>query len=424
LNIFRTERTDIYLIGIIALLSLAIRVAYYAVVGDEFWFSNPMVDSLNYDRWAKDIVSGNFIGHDVFKHGPLYPYFLALLYFLFGASVKNVIIFQFILSAASSVLIYLLARELFSRKVAFIGAVISCIYGPSLFFESNLLSAAFVNFVNICLLISIYVSIEYKKYRYWCITGFILGLAILARPNIVLFGFFLCFFVYFYQKKDFTHKHILVSVILLFSTTLITVSPSVIRNKMVLDEFLITNSTGGINFYLGNHRNADGYHENTGKLGLKSDNQLNTAKDIAIFLTKKNLSYGETSKFWYNKAIEDISENPVKWFQLIRKKSILFFNKYEYTTSLNYYLVKEITPHFNTFQFFNFIILLPLAFTGIILSSRFWNKLLPVYSFIIVYFASNILMLVSSEYRFAIMPAFYIFSGVTIASLIDYIYSG
>ena len=294
-----------------------------------------MVDSLNYDRWARNIIHGNFLGEGAFKHSPLYPYFLAFIYFLFGASLKTAIIVQFILSAICSVLLYLITRDLFSRKVGFISAVIFSLYGPSLFFESNLLSVTFINFINICLLISVYYSIERKKYINWCITGLLFGLAILARPNILLFSFFLCFFIYFYQKTTCTYKHIFFSFIVLLSTTLLIVSTSIIRNKIIIDEFLITVNTGGINFYLGNHKNATGYHDNVGQLGLKANEQSNTAKDIASFLSKKKLSYEETSKYWYKNALEDILENPVRWLQLLAKKSILFFNHYEYTTSLN-----------------------------------------------------------------------------------------
>jgi 4-amino-4-deoxy-L-arabinose transferase-like glycosyltransferase len=423
LNIFKTTRTDFYLLGAVALLSVIVRVAYYSVVGDEFWFLHPMVDSLNYDRWANDIASGNFLGDDIFKHGPLYPYFLAFLYFIFGASVKNVIISQFILSAAGSVLLYFLGRELFSRKTAFIAAVISCIYGPSLFFESNLLSATFINFINVCLLLILYAAIRYKKYTYWTVAGFIWGLAILTRPNVLLLGFFLFVFVWYYQKKDRTVKHILISATLLFSAALVAVSPSIIRNKVVLDEFLITNSTGGINFYLGNHRNADGYHDNVGELGLKAGNQLRAARELAIISTQKDLSYGESSKYWFRRAIEDISEDPLRWLGLVAHKVVLYCNHYEYTTSLNYYLVNEVTPRFNVFQIINFIILFPLALTGIVFSARSWNTLLPLYSFLLVYLASNVFILVSSEYRFAVMPVFFIFAAVALAALLENLFS-
>ena len=422
MNILKITKADFCLIGIIVLLSLGIRSLYYSVIVDEFWFMNPMVDSVNYDDWARNILNGNILGEGAFKHSPLYPYFLSLVYFLFGASVKKAIIFQFCISIICSILIYLITSNLFSRKTGFISAIISSIYGPSLFFEANILSTTFINLINICLIISIYISIENKKHINWFFTGLILGLAILARPNILLIVFFLCFFVFFYQKENCSYKHILLDYFVLFFATIIIISPSLIRNKIIIDEFLITVNTGGINFYLGNNKDATGYHENVGKLGLVSSNQSDIARDIASFINKKELSYGETSKYWYKVAFEEIVEKPGSWLKLLSKKILLFFNYYEYTTSLNYYLVYNLTPNFNIFQLITFAIICPLGITGMFLSLTSMKKLWPLYGFFIVYFTSNILMLVSSEYRFAIMPIFYIFSGLTITSLFDQIY--
>jgi tetratricopeptide (TPR) repeat protein len=419
LKIFRIKRTDLYLIALIALISIALRVVYYIVVEDQFWFLNPVVDSANYNIWAQNIAKGKIIGDSVFKHSPLYPYFLSIIYLLPGDSVNNAIITQFFISTICSILTYLLARALFSSKIGFISALLSAIYGPALFYESNLLSVTFINIINICLLISIYYSIERKGYINWFITGIIFGLAILARPNILLLGFFLCFFLYFSQRKIYPSRHIITSAVVLFTAALLIISPSIIRNKIVLDEYMLSVNTGGINFYLGNNENASGYHENIGLLGMVAANQSAAAKDIASSVAGRKLTYGETSRFWFKLAIKEITTRPQRWLTLLGRKILLFFNQYEYTTSLNYYIVEKETPYFNIFQLINFLIICPLAVTGMLLSKKSWKDLLPLYSFLIVYLVSNVLLLVSSEYRFAVLPVFYIFSGVTISQLTD-----
>ena len=43
-----------------------------------------VLDSADYDAWAMNIARGDWIGTGVFYAMPLYPYFLGVVYFLFG----------------------------------------------------------------------------------------------------------------------------------------------------------------------------------------------------------------------------------------------------------------------------------------------------------------------------------------------------
>ena len=88
---------------------------------------------------AREIIAGNIIGHSVFFMSPLYPYFLALLYSIFGYNLLLPRIFQIILGTTIPVLTYLIGMRFFDKKVASIAAFLSAFSGIMIFDEANLL---------------------------------------------------------------------------------------------------------------------------------------------------------------------------------------------------------------------------------------------------------------------------------------------
>jgi tetratricopeptide (TPR) repeat protein len=66
-------------------------VVFFLQVRHAFLFQRPFLDAGYYHRWALEIVGGAWAGaaHGVFTMSPGYPYFLAVLYSLFGARVET-----------------------------------------------------------------------------------------------------------------------------------------------------------------------------------------------------------------------------------------------------------------------------------------------------------------------------------------------
>ena len=104
--------------------------------------------------------------------------------------------------------------------------------------------------------------------------------------------------------------------------------------------------------------------------------------------------------------------------KLLGRKTLLLFNHYEYTTSANYYLARERTP-FLQWPWLSFAVVGPLALAGLWMFRRRWLELFPLYGLAGVYVFSNLSMLVSSEYRYGLMPAFFIFAGAGAVELLQ-----
>src|SRR4030095_14448263 len=68
----------------LALAAIIIRLQYLIQIRPLPLFTNLIADSYAYDQWAVAIAGGDWIGKGVFYQAPLYPYFLGVLYKLFG----------------------------------------------------------------------------------------------------------------------------------------------------------------------------------------------------------------------------------------------------------------------------------------------------------------------------------------------------
>jgi len=404
------ERKDWQLVGVVVGIALIARLVYFLLVRQAPWFAFPMVDSLDYHNWILSILSGDFLGHGPYVHGgPLYPFFAALIYALSGSSMVAVLAVQLVLGAFACGLLYQLGRSVFSRWTGLAAGLINAVYGIAIFHEGSLLTVTLIHVLNILLLLAAYWAIRQKNPWAWIVPGILTGLSAIARPTGLPFPAVLLVWVALVQTWDW-RKRLLPAVLALGLGTGAMLLPVTLRNAVVLHEFMLTIGHGGLNFYLGNSKRATHYFKPFGSLGNVSEHMVADFKEQAENVLGRPLTYSQSSRFWFQQAWREIKEDPERWQLLIWQKLAMFLNHYEYTTSLNYYAVREITP-FLRWPWLSLGVVAPLGLLGMLLAARQWRKLLPLYGFLGLYLAANVMIFVTSEYRFAAMPVVFLFAG-------------
>src|SRR4051794_18345579 len=101
----RSARGRRLLLAILA-LALVLRLGHFWTVRSAPFFGQLVMDSQEYDRWARQIAGGDWLGSEVFFQAPLYPYLLGLLYRLFGPHLDAVYLFQILFSVAGIYALY------------------------------------------------------------------------------------------------------------------------------------------------------------------------------------------------------------------------------------------------------------------------------------------------------------------------------
>ena len=171
--------------------ALGLRLLYLSQIEGDVLYLHPVLDSENYQRKALQILAGEETAPGVLTYNPLYPVILSLLYRLTGAPDLQILrLVQAVLGSLLAVMIAILGERLFDRRTALLAAVAAAVYGPFLFFGGEVIQSVWV----LAALTGAFLLLPLDAGpRRWSATaralpaGLLFGVALLGRPNLLLF---------------------------------------------------------------------------------------------------------------------------------------------------------------------------------------------------------------------------------------------
>src|SRR6266566_2998336 len=148
---------------VIFAVAFTLRIIHIWQMRNAPFFTLLMGDARGYDEWAQRIAGGDWIGRDVFYQAPLYPYFLASIYWIAGRSPALVRIAQALIGSCSCVLIALAARRLFPARAGLLAGLMLAVYAPAIFFDGLLQKSVLdVFFLCLALLLIAQITVRLK----------------------------------------------------------------------------------------------------------------------------------------------------------------------------------------------------------------------------------------------------------------------
>jgi 4-amino-4-deoxy-L-arabinose transferase-like glycosyltransferase len=245
---------------IVVTLAFAVRLCWILV-----FHPIPVSDFSFYFSCAESIARG----YGYAKHGgfatayfPIgYPFFLAMLFWVFGVSITVAQMANLILSVLSLVLVYRIARELFRSEVAGrLSLLFLAVYPNNIAYTSLLgveIIHLFLLLVGMALLLPCF-SIEEKAYRVRLLTaGLVFGFATLVKMQTLLLPALLLLLYprFSYEWSGVINR--LKKIGILYVVMIAVLSPWVIRNYMLYKDIVLSNNDG-LNLYMGNSPEANG----------------------------------------------------------------------------------------------------------------------------------------------------------------------
>lgn len=202
-----TRTTTIYIF--IFVLALLIRFTYLIEIKDEPIFTLLLGDAERYDAWAKEISEGNWLGDEIFYQAPLYPYFLGIIYTIFGRNLLVVRLVQILIGSISCVLIARSGEYFFSKKAGFISGFILALYPTAIFFDCLIQKAVLGMFFTILLLFLVGKNMHRPTWARWILIGVVLGCLGLTRESAMVFVFVIFIWLLVYFRKESNKKIVL-----------------------------------------------------------------------------------------------------------------------------------------------------------------------------------------------------------------------
>jgi len=408
-NIDKTKRNEYLFLGSIFVLAFCLRLTYTLQIQTLPSFTVLIVDAFSYNEWAKNIIQNSWLGDKVFYQAPLYPYFIALIYKIFGIKLFAVRIIQVLMSSATCLLYYYIGKKIWGCRAGVIASLLATFYNIYIFYVPLHLKPTLYIFLETLCVLLLCLSFYEEKKRYFIASGILLGLMSFTRGNTLLIVPFLLIWVFLsYNFKTAIKNYLLI----LFGLFMI-LFPVVIRNYVVSGDFVITTSQAGSNFYIGNNLKANGSYVPLISGHETPEFEGSDARMIAEKELGRKLKPSEISRYWFKKSFDYIKNNKIHYTNLMWRKIKLIFNYYEVPDSEDFYFYRQYSSVLRL-PLIPFGVICPLAFLGMLLLIKDLKKYSLLYVLVFANFVSVIIFYIFSRYRLPIVPLFIIFSSYAI----------
>jgi len=250
---------------VVVLLALVVRAIYLYETADVVFVRHFVGDAASYFSWAQRIAGGDWIGSKPFYQAPAYPYFLGLLFKLFGAGTLCVRAAQCFSTAIAAGLLTILGSWIFDRRVGFVAGVMLALYAPSLFFD-GIVQKASLGCALTCAVMWLVARVSRKAGAWWLVLlGVVSALLCLTRENaFVWLGVIVAWLLLSRrvggQIKQ-PRRGLVVRWMVLAAYAFgvaVVFAPVLWRNAAVCGEWSTSTFQAGPNFYIGNHAGATG----------------------------------------------------------------------------------------------------------------------------------------------------------------------
>lgn len=374
-------------------------------------------DSRGYVTWASEIAEGNWRGDGVFYQAPLYPYFLAVVFKLFGPGLEAIRIVQSMLGAAGCALVAIAAAQFFNRRAGMLAGLLMAVYPPAIFFDIVIQKTSVAFFLMAALLAVLSRFRDTQSVRWPLLAGVALGALVLTRENAMALVPCVGLWIFTPWFGD-TLGNRAIRLALFIAGTALVLVPIGARNLAQGDQFLITTSQLGPNLYIGNHPGADGRYQplvpNRGDVRLEKHD----ARLLAERAMQRRLTPGEVSDYWVARTLRDIGRDPWRWTKLLAHKSYMVVNAEEIadTESIEAYADESFVVR-EAGRLLHFGVLFPLAMMGVWATRARWRELIPLLLIMSALAASVAAFFVMARYRFPLVPLLAMFAGAALAAL-------
>ena len=381
------------------------------------YFLSPAVDGALYHAWAQQIAHGDWIGEGVFILGPLYPYLMGAFYGLAGPDLALWKMLQAWIGAGSCVLVWWLAREVFDRRVALLAGVVALFYEMLIFYGGTVMVVNIQVPLVLAATLASVKALRRGQFPSWLGVGVLLGLSALARQTTLLYvplvAAALALALGSHETPPLSLGRRARYVAALLLGVVLMVLPFTMRNIVVADDFVIVNSTGGMNLFMGNNPDADGRWRpprvGAGRVDTPGAMQA-TFASVAEARSQRSLRPSEVSGYWMGRAFDFMLAEPGRWLALEARKFLLFINENEVWNNRSI----EISRPFSVLlraPLLHLGIIMPLGLLGMGLALGRWRELFPLYAMVAAYLGSALIFFVVSRYRMPAIPILIVFAA-------------
>ncbi len=379
-------------VGLIVVLALGLRLACAWQTRQVPTARYLVGDALGYYQWAQRIAAGDWVGAQGFYQAPLYPYLLAIAFKIFGEGVWTIRVLQAVWGAAACGCLALGTSWLFHRRAGLVAGWVLALYAPAIYFDGIVQKASLTGLLVCALIAAIAwqvsplpsgegLGVRALLARRWlslAVVGLLIGLLSITRENALIWVPVLAIWAWRLPiancrlPNESSRIARLQAVGFLVIGLAIVLFPVALRNRVVSGEWSVSTFQAGPNFYIGNHRGADGRYQplvrgHETPAFEQADAKMLAERDIGHPLTQR-----QVSRYWLERAWKEIRADWTAWLRLMGLKLLFLVNHYEIADAESFYVYRDSSMLLSVLgRLCHFGTLLPFAVVGLIAT---WNR--------------------------------------------------
>ena len=349
---------------------MLLRFAYFSEHSRSAFFNVPLLDEKFYDTAATQLLGTAEAAPLTTFRSLGYPAFLAGLYQLGGDNGRILaILAQHVLGLSTALLVAYLAFRLFgSMRAATLAATFYLLAGPPLYFEGELLAETLFTFEMTAVAALLVHCRPGATVAPFALTGLAIAVAAQTRPNALVALGALFFFAAIAPPGQRLRRAATSAVATLGGLVLCAFVQWPATNT-----FELLPSQGGVNFYLGNKIGADGMIPRQGEASSYGDHYRDSVEVWSqdVFRRERGRepeSPSELSRFWTQKTLATIAEDPGHFFGLLLRKAVYLIANTEIPNNKSYAFALEQESRLLGLLPLRFFLLFGLAGTGALLA--------------------------------------------------------
>ena len=400
-------------VALVALAALVVRSIYTYETRDVPFVVHLVGDAAGYFAWAQRIAAGDWIGSEPYYQAPLYPYALAVLRRVFGGSVMTIRVVQAAWGTLAVVCLCVVGGRLFGRRVGIVSGIMLALYAPAVFFDGIVQKASLGCMLLCLMLLTMVMGWRRRSYVVSGAVGVTLGLLILTRENAMVWLPVVGLWMAWAWRRDETVRLRFGVLAGLAGGVAIVLVPVGVRNIAVSGQWSVSTFQSGPNFYIGNHRGADGRYQPLVRGHETPAFERTDAKRLAEAAVGEPMTAGEVSRYWWTRSLDDIGADPVAWLGLLGRKLIMVINRYEVSDAEGMIIYADSSPTLRTLsKVWHFGTLCPLAAMGVWLTRRRWRGLWIYYAMFLSMVLAVAAFFILARYRYPLVPLLIPFAAV------------
>lgn len=251
------RKAEVGVLLTVLIVALGLRVAYLHIAG--VWHNPPEYDGIEYDMLAAHLLNGQGFalteGRPYGFRPPGFPFFLTLLYAVFGRSYLAIRLANAWLGALTCLPIYFFTKRVWHWQTGILASLGVAAHPLLIYFTGMIYPECLMLFLVAVVLLLANHAAQSRWIGGMILLGLVSGFLVYLRPSLLAFG--LGHAAWVWLSYETVKKRLLACVVLVIVIVLV-IAPWSVRNFLVFDEFVWMATEGGVTFWASNNPLATG----------------------------------------------------------------------------------------------------------------------------------------------------------------------